>query len=93
MSDEIIYFPDDDGWDNSEIDWVKEFEEVTATKPKSKPKVKKKPRNDWVAPKKFTMLGMSAEETETTVTVIFGMLFVSTFVGSLIGYMTWYFKQ
>jgi len=84
MSDnEKIYFDDD-------FDWVKEYEEVTAT---PKPKIKKKPRNDWVAPKKFTMLGMSAEESETAIAVIFGMIFVPTFVGSLIGYMIWYFKQ
>lgn len=84
VDNEEIYFDDD-------FDWVKEYEEVTT--PKSKKASKKIPRNDWVAPKKFTMLGMSAEETETAVTVIFGMLFISTFVGSLIGYMVWYFKQ
>jgi len=84
MSEEIIYFDDN-------MDWVKEYEQVTAPKKKSKPKIK--PHNEYIPKKRLTLLGMDEEDTETAIAVILGSIFMILLLGSLIGYMIWYFNQ
>ena len=76
-SDELIFFDDPPNLDN--LFEVKKNEELFEVK-KPKPIVKNK-------------LGLTEDETELVLALTLAILFLVIFVGTLIGYSLWYFKQ
>lgn len=80
MSDEIIHFfddDDDDFWNDTPSPKVKT--EIKVFKPKIEREV-------------LNSLGLNKKEAELVWTVTVMALFVVVLVGTLVGYMHWYFK-
>lgn len=95
MKEEIYFI--DDNCDNGILDddflWDDDFLTPQSTKSCKSTSVKSCKYDINQEKKGYTVLGLNPAETETVIAAIIGALFLIIFVGGMMSYTLWYFKQ